>query len=971
MDNFVLEVYGESEYTLLALKSVAAIFSFNDFLGLVYVFIVIGLFCAMIQFLYKVHTGFASVHLLILHFIGATILITLCIVPKSTVTVHDMIKNRFTEVYRVPTILSFIAWAANDIENGLKDIVIGATGPINDPTIVGRGEGLELLAQMEKIPQIYHVQNKELSNSMSRYMVDCASLEISLGKIAVDSLSTTNNLWEEFRSENQAAFTEIRPKVSATCKAAYTEITTLLTAEAGNAATTYCNGHDYEAHNVFKCKNDMEFIVNTFVVGASGQTTAQDAIINMFVADAYTHAMAMLSEQDPQSYGANSAYFKTVGGQYQSSIAAMKWLPAMIGMYRAMLLAIFPLCVLLVFVAPKKTTMWYLGGFTALVLWSVIDTILLSYFLTRLTQTFAEVQSTGLGVQQLLSMPSKAMQILTQFGSARWGGMGLATAMTVGILGLTGHAMSNIAQSSAGSADSTARSEGGKFAGSAGSATAYQEGLKAQTAMREVEGLRAIPQMQLADWAAGHNVQNTVSSGVMGQMRSENYGGNVAAGTSAGQTGFTNSMIGDSKASAIGSNAAAVGDTMGKEANANAFGRAAQAQALYGDASRTQDVLNNQKANNGKIVADDEIAKNLSAFGVKAGDNLDMQIGKDGNITRLGVSGTRDGKDYQKTIGGDGLVATDLESWKKGNDFRTVDVDSYNYDHSWSKDTSKTTDSSVTIDSSYTNDSSKTTDSSVTYDSSFTDDSSYTKNSSRRTDSSVTVDDSNNRNEGNNYRGALQGALERDSLAVKDWNGAVNEYREAETFLKLSESGLIHATNEDKEHWAKMYASAKERHQEAQEQLTTKEIALTTALTNDMNQIRRASDSSSEFESQTDSVGVYGKAEVRANTPRALPIGGSISAGVDGRMSWQDGDKQESSVSYDKTYQEVAGMLKDARSRGDAEQNAYDSINSYYNGVIDLAPSDTGQPKPDETSQDSTPKDDEPSYNNRGGRHKG
>jgi hypothetical protein len=61
-------------------------------------------------------------------------------------------------------------------------------------------------------------------------------------------------------------------------------------------------------------------------------------------------------------------------------------------------------------------------------------------------------------------------------------------------------------------------------------------------------------------------------------------------------------------------------------------------------------------------------------------------------------------------------------------------------------------------------------------------------------------------------------------------------------------------------------------------------------------------------------------------------------------------------------------MLKEARSTGNAEQNAYDSINNYCSGVIDLAPSGTGQPKPADT-QDTVVKD-EP-YNNRGGRHKG
>lgn len=692
MDNFVLEVYGESEYILLALKAVAAIFSFNDYMGLVYIFIVVGLFCAMIHFLYKVHIGFASLHLLLLHFIGATIVMTLCIVPKSTVTVHDMIKNRFTEVYKVPTVLAFTAWATNNIENGLKDVVIGAAGPINDPTIVGRGEAIELLAQLDKIPNILHVQDKTLTDSMSRYMVDCANLEIALGKIPVERLNYTNNLWQEFKSNNQAAFITVfigdkdgTTKQTITCKDAYANISSRLIAKAGNAATTYCATHNFDKNNTFKCKNDLEFMLNSFVVGVSGQTTATDAIINMFVADAYTHAMALLSEQDPQSYGANQAYFKTVGGQYQSAIAAMKWLPAMIGMYRAMLLSVFPLCVLLVFVAPRKTTMWYLGGFTALVLWSVIDTILLSYFLTRLTNTFAEIQSTGLGVQQLLSLPSKSMQIVTQFGSARWGGMGLATAMTVGILGLTGHAFSNVAQGSAAGADSSARQEGAKFSGAQGSAAAYQDGLQNQTSMREVEGLRAISQTQHAAWGASHAVQNRMSHAGAADAKATGFGGDINAGM-------------------------ATGTYSGQSQTADVRGAMARSHALFGDASQTQALMDNMRANNGKLVADDAISAQLSNFGVQKGDILDMQLGEDGAISRLDISGTRDGKDYHKTIGGDGKIATDMETWKKGKDFRTLDRNNYMNDHSYKVDGSRVEDFSKTENYGKRYDYSSTTD---------------------------------------------------------------------------------------------------------------------------------------------------------------------------------------------------------------------------------------------------------------------
>jgi thiamine kinase-like enzyme len=141
-----------------------------------------------------------------------------------------------------------------------------------------------------------------------------------------------------------------------------------------------------------------------------------------------------------------------------------------------------------------------------------------------------------------------------------------------------------------------------------------------------------------------------------------------------------------------------------------------------------------------------------------------------------------------------------------------------------------------------------------------------------------------------------------------------------------------------------------------------------------MNQIRRASDSNAEFDSQTDSASVYAKAEVRAGTPRGLPVSGSVAAGAEGRMTWQDGNRQESSVNYDKTYQDVAKILQEARNSKDSEdseQNAYDSIKDYYGDIIELAPSEKAEPKSNEKEpiQEAISKD-EP-YNNRGGRHEG
>jgi hypothetical protein len=224
--------------------------------------------------------------------VGATIILSFCIVPKSTVTVHDMVKNRFVEIYSVPTALAFIAWSTNNIENGLKDIVAGAAGPMNDPIIVGKGEGIELLSNMDDFPQIVKDLNPQLVQSLRRYITDCIRLELSLGdQISLDSLSRTDNLWNTMRSRHPSVFTVVYNRDGSetlySCQAAYTVLDTELNIVAGMAATSFCQKRGYEPASVGKCRGDLEFFMENYIVNPiGGAITAANAIINITVADA-------------------------------------------------------------------------------------------------------------------------------------------------------------------------------------------------------------------------------------------------------------------------------------------------------------------------------------------------------------------------------------------------------------------------------------------------------------------------------------------------------------------------------------------------------------------------------------------------------------------------------------------------------------------------------------------------------------
>jgi hypothetical protein len=329
METFILEVYGEAEYLLMALKSVAAIFSFKDYKSLLGIFIIVGIFVTTVGILFKIDRGFVSIQLLLLYFAGASMLITACTVPTSKVTVHDMVKNRFEEVYNVPTVLAFMAYAFNNIENGLKDIIISAAGPINDPTVVGKGEGIDTLSKLDEIPYLMSQSAPTFVKNLKLYMAECVQIEIGLGKLSIDTLNSTQNLWTAIKSQNNAAFTryyEGNATTAISCNQAYTKLNAAFNVAAGRVGQLYCENRGYKGiANTSKCTGDLDTVLKTFVVGDSAAGSGIDGmniIINLAVADALAYARAMAAGRNPQEFGADQAYLKTVGGQYQMSIAA-------------------------------------------------------------------------------------------------------------------------------------------------------------------------------------------------------------------------------------------------------------------------------------------------------------------------------------------------------------------------------------------------------------------------------------------------------------------------------------------------------------------------------------------------------------------------------------------------------------------------------------------------------------------------
>ncbi|MGB9730128.1 MAG: conjugal transfer protein TraG N-terminal domain-containing protein, partial [Thermoprotei archaeon] len=469
--NFEIFVYNDFESMVGVLKGIAYIFNNNIYLAYYGVALIIAIIIYGINlYVEKLSGGKISQGTIVKNILMGILMYHILVVPKCTIAVYDKIRNRNEVVSNIPIVIGLFGGISNKVAYEIGEIIETGIGPVGGGIAdIGYGQGFKMLKNLAFIKDFVTSNQNYLTSSINNYLQQCVSLAISDLTITPQSLTAdgSKSLWEKLSTPYTSIVTTVydsdgNPLVKS-CKDAYTYINLNRQLDITNTNPVikkYCALNSYDMSNnveVNKCIDTLKRMFSSFL--ELDDSTYSKFLANIIVSNVFKDYTIENSGQSAsailQSDIQTNSQAQGIG--FKSADMAERILPTLHSTMWAILIAIAPIVMVFILVAPQNVFKWYIGMFLWLLFWQLIDVTANSILQSKAYNILSVIRSTnGNGLMDNLMLPNLSMEILSMYSNVRWMSASFSAALVYGIIQVGGYALSSIAGSIGSAFQSTA-----------------------------------------------------------------------------------------------------------------------------------------------------------------------------------------------------------------------------------------------------------------------------------------------------------------------------------------------------------------------------------------------------------------------------------------------------------------------------------------------------------------------------------
>lgn len=530
--------------------------------------------------------------------------------PKGTVHIYDQSRNEYQAVSGIPDFITVTAGLTNSVYQAFVDMSNRDTASTTRFT----GEGTAIKMMLNLVSRNGVPFDPYLTNSVKAFWLQCEPIaetrgfdpqSVKSGSNALDIVNALSPL------RNQAAYTvwytSSTPSGSTmTCDQAYTTLKSTL-----GSATAYdgrlkdiCSKSGYTASNSAQyvdCKGRMESGLQT-IFGASSLSLSS-IMGNVLVSQAIMDALV---QNNPEVAATMIANRSMMNSGIADATTNPEWMSTIMAGVLAIILAVTPMLLLLVFtpLMTKALTLLF-GLWVFITTWQIADVLLLQASTDEILTVMSEIKTLGLGIDSMQLTPSAAMKAMSVMGSARSSAVQIAT-IVAGLFGVSAFGLSAFGQRALSKLDRTSDEVGDKTLTTEGRGHAINDtrsGLAASDTLSTVGIDKMVSSSVMGDLTSIHG-SNASIQGLGGNINGAAMRiGDVHGGQQVGQVrGFENALPGISagETAAMSSRVSAqqeVGTNVGRVESADAAGMevtdAARLTSATSGAMQTADAKSN------------------------------------------------------------------------------------------------------------------------------------------------------------------------------------------------------------------------------------------------------------------------------------------------------------------------------------------------------------------------------------------
>jgi len=449
-------VMGGFETVVNAFTRLKLVFNDNQYTMLVSAFVFMGITSALLMKSAKsgieyLETGKAQMGMgwLALAVMGTLFYVGL-VQPKGTVHIYDQSRNQYQAVSGIPDFLTVMAKLTNSVYLAFVDFSNRDTASTTRFT----GEGMAIKMLMNVVSRNGAPFDSYLTDNVKALWRQCEPIAeargfdprtVRSGANALDVLTALSPL------RNQAAYTvwyssSAPSGTTVTCDQSYISLKGAL-----GGTTAYdarlrdiCVKSGYsvsDSAQYVDCKGRLESSLQT-IFGSS--TLSLDSIMsNVLVSQGITDA---LIENNPEVAASVVANRSMMNSGMADAMTNPEWMSTIMAAVLAIILAISPMLLLLVFtpLMAKALTLLF-GLWVFITTWQIADVMLLQASTDEILTVMNEVKNYGLGIDSMQLAPTAAMKAMSVMGSARSSAVQIAT-LVAGIFGISAFGLSAFGQ---------------------------------------------------------------------------------------------------------------------------------------------------------------------------------------------------------------------------------------------------------------------------------------------------------------------------------------------------------------------------------------------------------------------------------------------------------------------------------------------------------------------------------------------
>lgn len=449
-------VMGGFETVVNAFTRLKLIFNDSQYTMLVSAFVIMGVAAALLMKSAKsgieyLETGKAQMGMgwLAMAVMGTLFYVGL-VQPKGTVHIYDQSRNQYQAVSGIPDFLTVTAKLTNSVYQAFVDFSNRDTAS----TTRFSGEGMAIKMLMNVVSRNGAPFDSYLTDNVKALWRQCEPIAeargfdprtVRSGANALDVLTALSPL------RNQAAYTvwyssSAPSGTTVTCDQSYTSLKGALGSTSAYDARLrdICVKSGYsvsDSAQYVDCKGRLESSLQT--IFGSGTLSLNNIMSNVLVSQGITDA---LIENNPEVAATMVANRSMMNSGLADAMTNPEWMSTIMAAVLAIILAITPMLLLLVFtpLMAKALTLLF-GLWVFITTWQIADVMLLQASTDEILTVMNEVKNYGLGIDSMQLAPSAAMKAMSVMGSARSSAVQIAT-LVASIFGVSAFGLSAFGQ---------------------------------------------------------------------------------------------------------------------------------------------------------------------------------------------------------------------------------------------------------------------------------------------------------------------------------------------------------------------------------------------------------------------------------------------------------------------------------------------------------------------------------------------